>query len=195
MVFILGLGCTKENDQANQEENFASFYGGIPYKGTVSGSVSIDGGNELDLSGEGSIALIEATKDSVSIVFMSDIDKLGEINLKIPGKFDGKSFYMEDENPNIYFKIVDQEIDGKSTSDSQEMIFEGKLEMERGQMKMVAVFKEETESFPKGTRLELNFNTNRDINNSNGDVNGCSTRLVPVWSPNGIVMGMVPDCV
>lgn len=192
LVSIVSLGCTKENDLPDQ--SFTSFYGGIPYKGTISGSVSIDGGNELDLSGEGSIALIEATKDSVSIVFMSEINRLGEINIKIPGKFDGKSFYMEDENPGVFFKIIDQNIDGKSFSDNQETIFEGKLEKERGQMKMVSVFKQETESFPKGTRLELNFDTNRDISNSDGDVGGCPTRLVPVWSPHGIVMGMVPDC-
>ena len=194
IMSTLFLGCAKENDQTNQDEDFTAFYGGIPYKGTVSGRVSIDGGNNLDLSGKGSIALIEATKDSVSIVFMSNIDRLGEINIKIPGKFDRKSFYMEDENPLIYFKIIEQNIDGKSISDSQEMTFEGKMEKTRGQMKMVAVFKKETESFPKGTRLELNFDTNRDISNSNGDVGGCGTRLVPVWSPNGVVMGMVPDC-
>lgn len=192
VLFILSLGCAKESDQL--DEGFTSLYGGIPYKGTISGRVSIDGGNELDLSGKGSIALIEATRDSVSIVFMSDIDGLGEINIKIRGKFDGKSFYMDDENPNIYFKIIDQNMEGKSVSDSQDMIFEGKLERERGQMKMVAVFKQETESFPKGTRLELSFNTNRDISRSEGDVGGCPTRLVPVWSPNGVVMGMVPDC-
>jgi hypothetical protein len=191
IVAILSLGCSKENDHSN--ESFTSLYGGAPYKGTVSGSVSIDG-NELALSGKGSIALMEATKDSVSIVFLSDLDKLGEINIKVPGKFDGKSFYMEDENPNIYFKIIDQNIDGKSISDRQEMTFGGKLERERGQMKMIAVFKQETESFPKGTRLELNFDTKRDPSNSNGNPGGCGTRLVPVWSPNGVVMGMVPDC-
>ena len=192
LVSILSLGCAKENDQHVQ--SFTSFYGGIPYKGTISGSVSIDGGNELDLSGKGSIALIESTKDSVSMVFLSDINRLGEINIKVRGKFDGKSFYKEDENPNIYFQIIDHNIEGKSISDSQEMFFKGTLERERGQMKMVAVFKQETESFPKGTRLELNFDTHRDMSNSNGDVSGCPTRLVPVWSPNGVVMGMVPDC-
>ncbi|WP_432709742.1 hypothetical protein [Pedobacter sp.] len=192
IVAMLSLGCTKENDQPNQD--FTSVYGGVPYKGTVSGTVSIDGGNEFALSGKGSIALMEATKDSVSIVFLSDLDKLGEINIKVPGKYDGNSFYMEDENPNIYFKIIDQNIDGKSISDRQEMTFKGKLEKESGQMKMIAVFKQDTESFPKGTRLELNFDTNRAISNSSGDVGGCPTRLVPVWSPNGVVMGMVPDC-
>ena len=192
IVAIISLGCSKDSNQPDQ--GFTSLYGGVPYKGTVIGRVSIDGGNELALSGKGSIALIEATKDSVSIVFLSDLNRLGEINIKIPGKFDGDSFYMEDENPNIYFKVTDQNIDGKSISESQEMTFQGKLERERGQMKMVAVFKQETESFPKGTRLELNFDTNRDVSNNNGDVKGCPTRLVPVWSPTGVVMGMVPDC-
>jgi len=194
MVSILCLGCTKEDNQAQEGEDFNSLYGGIPYKGTVQGSISLDGGNELDLSGEGSIALIEDKQDSVSIVFLSDIEDLGEINIKIRGKFDQKSFYMGNENPDIYFKVVDQIINGKFVSEMQEMDFDGKLERELGQMKMIAIFKQETESFPKGTRLELDFDTRREVTENDDDGSGCQMRMVPIWGPNGMTMGMVPDC-
>lgn len=194
MVSILFLGCTKEDDQARDDEDFHSLYGGTPYKGTVHGGIALDGGNELDLSGEGSIALIEDTRDSVSIVFLSDIEELGEINIKIRGKYDRNSFYTGNENSDIYFKITDQTINGEFISETQEMVFDGKLEREKGQMKMIAIFKSETESFPKGTRLELNFDTSREVTENDDDGSGCRMRMVPIWGPNGMSMGMVPDC-
>ncbi|MBD1431444.1 hypothetical protein H8B06_01290 [Sphingobacterium sp. DN00404] len=194
MVSILLLGCTKEDNPARENEDFNSLYGGIPYKGTVQGRISLDEGNALDLSGDGSIALIEATSDSVSIVFLSDIDDLGEINIKIRGEFNSKSFHMGKESSGIYFRVVDQIINGKFTSETQDMVFEGKLEKESGQMEMVAIFKEETESFPEGTRLELNFDTSRKITENDDDGPGCQMRMVPIWDPNGMTMGMVPDC-
>src|SRR5690606_9114913 len=194
MVSILLLGCTKEDDQVRESEDFSSLYGGIPYKGTVRGSLLLEGGNKLDLSGAGSIALIEDTRDSVSIVFLSDIEDLGEINIKIRGKYDRKSFYTGNENSDIYFKITDQTINGEFISETQEMTFDGRLEREQRQMKMLAVFKKETESFPKGTRLELNFNTSRDVTENDSGGSGCQMRMVPIWGPNGMTMGMVPDC-
>lgn len=187
-------GCTKEGDHTGDGEDFNSRYGGIPYKGTVHGHISLDEGGTLDLSGDGSIALIEATGDSVSIVFLSDIDDIGEINIKIRGEFDSQTFHLEKESSGLYFRIVDHIISGKFISETQDMAFEGKLEQEIGRMKMVATFKEETESFPMGTRLELNFDTSRKITENDDDGSGCQMRMVPVWGPNGMTMGMVPDC-
>ncbi|WP_156309500.1 hypothetical protein [Sphingobacterium endophyticum] len=193
MVSILLLGCAKDDDPPRENEDFNSLYGGIPYKGTVQGLISLKG-NKLNLSGVGTIALFEDSKDSVSIVFLADIDDLGEINIKIRGRFDRESFYMEKENSDIFFRIMDQTIDGKFISEVQEMSFGGNLRVDKSQMKMVAIFKQETESFPEGTRLELNFDTSRKIRENDDDGSGCQMRMVPIWGPNGMTMGMVPDC-
>lgn len=193
MVYILLLGCAKDDGPARKNEDFNSLYGGIPYKGTVQGRMSLEG-NRLDLSGDGTIAIIEDAKDSVSIVFLADIDDLGEINIKIRGRFDRESFYMEKENSDIFFRIMDQTINGKFISEAQEMSFDGNLRRDKCQMKMVAIFKQETESFPEGTGLELNFDTSRDITENDDGGSGCQMRMVPIWGPNGMTMGMVPDC-
>jgi len=34
---------------------------------------------------------------------------------------------------------------------------------------------------------------NKWLNDVN-DTEGCQMRLVPIWSPSGMTMGMVPDC-
>lgn len=193
MVSILLLGWGKDDDPARKNEDFNSLYGGIPYKGTAQGGMSLEG-SILGLSGDGTIALIEDAEDSVSIVFLADIDDLGEINIKIRGRFDRESFYMEKENSDIFFRIMDQTINGKFISEAQEMSFDGNLRRDKGQMKMVAIFKQETESFPEGTRLELNFDTSREITENDDSGSGCQMRMVPIWGPNGMTMGMVPDC-
>ncbi|WP_433895863.1 hypothetical protein [Sphingobacterium mizutaii] len=192
IVSILFLGCNKDDDPARGREDFNSLYGGIPYKGTVRGSIALEG-DKLDLSGDGTIALIEETKDSVSVVFLADIDDLGEINIKIRGRIDRESFYMEKENSEIFFRITDNAINGKFFSEVQEMTFDGNLSRETVHMKMTAIFKQATDSFPKGTRLELDFDSSRKVT-ENDDGTGCQMRMVPIWGPNGMTMGMVPDC-
>jgi hypothetical protein len=101
---------------------------------------------------------------------------------------------MGKEISDIFFRIKDQTINGKFISEAQEMSFDGNLRRDKGQMKMVAIFKQETESFPEGTGLELNFDTSRDITENDDGGSGCQMRMVPIWGPNGMTMGMVPDC-
>ena len=192
MVCILLLGCAKDDGPARKQEDFNSLYGGLPYKGKVQGRIFLEE-KEISLAGNGTIALIEGTKDSVSVVFLADIEDLGEINLKIRGRFGRESFFLENESSDMFFRIMNQEIEGRFISESQEMTFVGNLGREKGQMKMTAVFKQETDSFPTGTRLYLDFDTGRRVTEDD-DLSGCQMRMVPIWGPNGMTMGMVPDC-
>ncbi|MGH2622479.1 MAG: hypothetical protein ACRDE7_02340 [Sphingobacterium sp.] len=195
IVSIFFLGCTKENDENNTRDNFTGKYGGKPLNGSVTQVLTGEGFEDINWNGEGMISLIEASDDSISIVFLADFGSQREVNFKMRGKVDGFNFRSGDDEPASFFRIVDEKITGNSESAVQEMRFDGT--MKKGQAKMTAqiYFKETNHPFPKGATLSLKFNTSREITNSDGgDVSGCQMRLVPIWSPTGVTMGMVPDC-
>ncbi|PRD48432.1 hypothetical protein C5745_04295 [Sphingobacterium haloxyli] len=193
MVSILFLGCTKEDGQDIEDDDFSAYYGGTPFKGTASGIRLQDDQDNYTWEGTGRVALIESSLDSVSLVFMADFGNEGEINLKMRGKTEGSAFRLETEDPSNFFRVIDGKITGSTENHLQKMFFEGSMEKEQVNMAVEVQFKEAEGAFPKGSRLRLRFNTSRNItDNDNGS--GCQMRLVPIWSPNGMTMGMVPDC-
>lgn len=190
---LLLSGCTKDDDGQDANQNFNEVFGGKPYKGTAIGIRSQDGVENYTWNGEGRVALIEATADSVSIVFMADFGELGEMNFKVRGKYDHSTYRMDTTDPNIFFRITDEKITGAIDNAQQEMAFEGTMKREMTTMRMRVSFKEANGPFPKGSALDLTFDTHRrPDDNDNGE--GCQMRLVPIWSPSGVTMGMVPDC-
>lgn len=74
------------------------------------------------------------------------------------------------------------------------MRFEGMMKKEQAKMTAQIYFKEASDPFPKGSTLSLSFDTNREVSDDDDDGSGCQMRLVPIWGPNGMTMGMVPDC-
>lgn len=190
---LLLSGCTKDNDGEDANQNFNEVFGGKPYKGTAKGVLFQNETPIYTWDGEGRIALIEATADSVSIVFMADFGNDDEMNIKLRGKLDGAAYLMETTDPDNFFRIVDEKITGQINNAQQQMIFDGSLRRETAAMNMRVTFKEATDVFPAGSVLELTFDTRRTIDD-NDDGEGCQMRLVPIWSPSGVTMGMVPDC-
>lgn len=193
MFLILLSACSKDNGGQDTNQNFNETFGGKPFKGTAKGVLLEDGVESYTWNGEGRVAFIEATADSVSIVFMADFGELGETNFKVRGKYDISSYRMEPTDPNIFFRIIDGKITGAIDNAQQEMSFEGTMRRETTVMHMRVNFKEENGPFSKGSTLDLTFDTRRTIDD-NGDGGGCQMRLVPIWSPTGVTMGMVPDC-
>lgn len=195
-IFIaLALGACSKSDQQENQEDFVSIYGGKPYKGTAKGERSANGTTNYRWEGEGRVALIEQTADSVSLVFMADFDEEGEINFKVRGRYDGQHFYTADQDdPSIYFEVSEERITSNITNDVQKMQFGGRLGREKADLTMRVEFLEASGIFPAGSELELRFETARDLATDDGDGSGCSMRLVPIWSPSGVTMGMVPDC-
>lgn len=194
LAFMLLLtGCAKENNEQEANQNFNETFGGTPFKGTATGIRSQNGADDYTWKGEGRIALIEATADSVSMVFMADFGDLGEMNFKVRGKYDRSTYRMDTTDPSIFFHIIDENISGAIKNKQQEMSFEGSLKKETASMTMRVNFKEENGPFPKGSSLKLTFDTRRTIDDGD-DGEGCKMRLVPIWSPSGVTMGMVPDC-
>lgn len=192
---ILFLGCTKENDENINRDNFTEEYGGKPFKGSVAQELTGEGFEDINWKGDGMITLIEASDDSISVVFLADFGNQSEINFKMRGKVDGLNFRFEDDGSASFFRIVNEKISGNSESAVQKMRFDGTMKKEHAKMTAQIYFKEANGPFPKGATLSLNFNTSREIsNNDDGDVSGCQMRLVPIWSPSGVTMGMVPDC-
>lgn len=183
LAFMLLLtGCAKENNEQEANQNFNEIFGGTPFKGTATGIRSQNGANEYTWKGEGRIALIEATADSVSMVFMADFGDLGEMNFKVRGKYDRTTYRMDTTDPSIFFRIIDENITGAIKNTQQEMSFEGSLKKETASMTMRVNFKAENGPFPSGSSLKLTFDTRRTIaDDDNGD--GCEMRLVPIWSP------------
>jgi len=191
---LLLVGCTKEEDGEITKEDFASVYGGKPFVGTAKGIQFQDGAEYYTWNGEGRLALIETTADSVSIVFMADFASEGEINFKVRGKFEGGRFHMETEDPQIFFRVADEKISGNLDNAAQDMSFEGTMKQEKVNMVMEVLFKEENGPFAKGSSLKLSFDASRQVTGDDEDGEGCKMRLVPIWGPNGMTMGMVPDC-
>lgn len=190
---LLLLGCGKDDHSDINREDFVSLYGGKPFKGTAIGLLSEAGQTTYTWNGEGRIALIEATTDSVSLVFIADFDDEGEINFKVRGAYDGTQ-YSTGRDQSSYFNVQDQQIDGLIINEDQRMTFQGKMEKEKATLNMRVEFLKETGSFPQGSLLDLTFETTREIVAGDEDGEGCQMRLVPIWSPSGVTMGMVPDC-
>ena len=183
LAFILLLtGCAKENNEQEANQNFNEIFGGTPFKGTATGIRSQNGANDYTWKGEGRIALIEATADSVSMVFMADFGDLGEMNFKVRGKYDRSTYRMATTDPSIFFRIIDENILGAIKNTQQEMSFEGSLKKETASMTMRVNFKAENGPFPSGSSLNLTFDTNRTIEDGDNS-EGCKMRLVPIWSP------------
>ncbi|MCL7987149.1 hypothetical protein M8998_04250 [Sphingobacterium sp. lm-10] len=197
IILTLGLlfaACAKDNTESMEDRNFNKLFGGKPYIGTARGVRSQPGTADYTWNGEGRVAVIEASGDSVSVVFMADFADEGEINLKFRGKIDGSDLRLEAAGSTSYFLITNEQIDGKIENASQSMVFDGILQRGKADMTLSVYFKQTDGAFPAGSTLNLQLNTSREIPNDEDNDAGCQMRLVPIWSPNGITMGMVPDC-
>jgi len=197
MILAVGLfctGCSKDNSEPLDEGNFSQLFGGKPYRGTARGVRSQPNAEDYIWNGDGRIAVIEATNDSVSVVFMADFDNDGEINLKFRGKMDGADLRLEAADTESYFVISQQKIDGKIENAAQNMSFDGILQRGKADLAMSVYFKKADGTFPAGSTLNLQLNTSREIPAENDNDSGCGVRVVPIWGPNGMTMGMVPDC-
>lgn len=193
-LVLLFVSCAKDDAENMGAQRFDELFGGKPYVGTARGVRSQPGVADYVWSGEGRVAVIEASADSVSVVFMADFDDEGEINLKFRGKIDGSNLRLEAEGSESYFTISREQIDGKIENAAQRMAFGGILQRGKADMSMSVYFKEADGAFPQGSTLNLTLNTSREIPDEGDDESGCALRLVPIWSPNGVTMGMVPDC-
>ncbi len=184
-------GCTDQEDPA-EREGFISRYGGKPYAGTASGVLRSQQGEELySWNGSASIGLLEVVGDSVSMAFRADFGREGEMNFKTRGVQEGGN-YVADGGENSRFGITDGSIGGAVTNPVQEMAFVGSADPTQISMTMEVEFLDDSGDFPEGSVLELVFNASRTLGEE--DENGCTLRMVPIWGPNGMTMGMVPDC-
>lgn len=189
---LLILSCSKDDSKALGKEDFVSLFGGNSFKGTAKGVRSEDGQNTYNWDGVGRITLMEDTADSVSLVFLADFGKEGEINFKVRGTYKGPNYSWSVQDGSSYFKVEQQRIDGLFVNAEQHMTFQGTMEQEKVQTHIRVEFLENNGVFPKGSVLDLNFDTAREIIDDDGK--GCQMRLVPIWGPSGMTMGMVPDC-
>lgn len=190
LLFTLLLGCSKD-DTETAAKDFATLYGGRPFKGSAAGIRSQSGRETHRWSGEGRVAVIEVSRDSVSLVFMADFAEVGAVNLKIRGAYRGNRFQAT--GPSLDFSIVDGKISGNAVNEQQRIVFSGAIAPGTSMLDMRIEFLQEQEGFPEGSVLELSLDTSREHGDGSGD-GGCNMRLVPIWSPSGMTMGMVPDC-
>src|SRR5690606_16388227 len=184
------LGCAKEDAQPTAD--FVTVFGGTPFNGSVTGIRSVSGSETHRWDGTGSIALIETSPDSVSLVWMADFGDVGEVNLKIRGSYEQS--YFQVTGPNADFHIADGKIVGRIANEQQAITFGGTMSPERSALTVRVEFLREQEGFPEGSMLDLNFDTRRNPDGGTDGGGGCDMRLVPIWGPSGMTMGMVPDC-
>lgn len=189
-LFIFLLACSKEDPQPM--EDFVTLYGGAPFKGTAVGIRSVSGSETHRWDGTGSIALIETSPDSVSLIFMADIADIGEVNLKVRGAYGRDHFQAT--GPDHDFSISDGKVDGHVANDQQAITFGGTMSRGQSVLAVRVEFLQGQEGFPGGSALELHFDTRRDLDDDPDGGEGCGVRLVPIWGPSGMTMGMVPDC-
>lgn len=195
LLGTLGLqGCAKDSDGEENHADFVSNYGGRPFKGSAEGVRSQGGQANYTWQGEGRVALIEPSTDSVSLVIMADFGAEGEINFKVRGAYSDNAYRATETSGSSYFTVIDQRLKGEIDNGKQLMLFEGLLEKERADISLKVTFLEEVGTFPKDATLDLTLRTTRDASPAAGDGAGCQMRLVPIWSPSGMTMGMVPDC-
>ncbi len=189
------MACQKNDSDDLSNQNFYGLYGGRPYRGAAKAVINaptVD--RDVVLDGDGRIALMDSSGDSVSIVFMADFGQQGEVNLKLRGKINGADFHMGDSDRQNFFNVRGEAMDGKVINAIHEMAFSGKMRRDQTSMRCEVNFKEADGIFPKGSTLHLTFETSRKIPSSSDEGTGCQTRVVPIWGPNGMSMGIVPDC-
>ena len=196
LVTIGFMGCSKNEKSPPAPSGFGDQYDGTPYRGDATGKLFTDGSLQYTWEGNATVSAIEQTADSISLVFQADFGDEGEINLKIRGQDRDGNFLLE--NPDEVFRVIDNDIFGQFENDAQAVSFSGDFRERHVFADVDVLFHEDTDVFPAGSTLKLAFRATREIavedpGTSNGG-NGCTLRLVPVWSPSGMTMGMVPDC-
>lgn len=97
------------------------------------------------------------------------------------------------ENPDGVLHVLDGTISGRIENTAQTIALSGDVDERYVSADIEVLFNQGTEVFPAGSILKLAFRTSREAADTD-DGNGCAMRLVPIWSPNGMTMGMVPDC-
>lgn len=194
LLLTMFAACSKDENHDFENMTFQELYGGRPYRGTAKAIITGVGATEQTIDGDGRIVLMDETADSVSLVFLADFGKTGEVNMKLRGKQDGNSFRVEGDNIPGFFRVSNESIQGNIDNPIQTMKFAGTLKREQGILQLEVYFKEATESFPQGSSLKLHLETSRKLPQEGDDTSGCQTRVVPIWGPNGMTMGIVPDC-
>lgn len=192
-VIVMLTGCGKSEQALPVGDRFGDQFGGMPYLGDATGELFIDGSLMYTWDGEATVSAIEQTADSVSLVFQADFGDEGEINLKIRGRDQHGNFLLEETG--AVLRIIDGAISGSFENAAQTISFSGDADKRYVFANIDVLFNQSTDVFPAGSTLKLAFHTSRDVEVEHpGDGNGCQMRLVPIWSPNGMTMGMVPDC-
>lgn len=195
ICLISGLLACSEDTNPAVVGDFYEVYGGKPFKGESRAVIELEeGGQQQVFDGDGRIALIDQVADSVSLIFMADFDSAGEVNLQVRGRYDEKNYVMETEDPDVFFLVEAGHISGKSDNATQTMIFDGTMEHEQVYVTVEVLFKQAVSPFPAGSSLHLTFDTRRKIEEGESGGTGCQMKMVPVWGPYGMTMGMVPDC-
>ncbi|WP_353126320.1 hypothetical protein [Parapedobacter pyrenivorans] len=197
IIFAFGfllIGCSKDESKVIENDNFETLYGGRPYVGTARSIRSQQNVADYTWNGEGRVAVIESNNDSISVVFMADFDDEGEINLKFRGKMHGSELRLEAEGSDNYFVISQEEIEGQFENAGQSMAFDGVFQRGKVDLNVNVLFKQTNGAFAAGSTLNLQLNTSREIPTEGDNGPGCNMRLVPIWGPAGMTMGMVPDC-
>lgn len=193
LLSCLLQSCSKDNNNSSPD-TFESLYGGRPFKGAANAILERDGLEQLTWNGNGLVSLIESSGDSLSIVFLSDFGNKSEINFKLRGKVERNYFTLNGNSSPPFFNIIDERITGNIAHDIQDICFEGIMHRGRAKLTAQIYFKKASDPFPKGSTLHLTLDTRREIEEDDDDETGCQMRLVPIWSPSGMTMGMVPDC-
>lgn len=193
LAIIVFMGCSKSEKPQPAQSRFGDQFGGTPYLGDATGELFIDGSLRYTWEGNATVSAIEQTADSVSLVFQANFGDAGEINLKIRGRDHNGNFLLE--SPGAVLRIIEGDISGMFENAAQTISFSGDVRERYVFADVDVLFNESTDVFPSGSTLKLAFRTSREVEGgdpSGGD--GCTMRLVPVWSPTGLTMGMVPDC-
>jgi len=191
MATAMLMGCSKDENEPLGEGRFGDQFGGTPYRGDATGELFIDDELVYVWEGTATVSAIEQTADSVSLVFQADFGDEGEINLKMRGRDHNGDFILE--SPGGILSIVDGTISGRLENAAQTIALSGDVREQSVFADFEVLFNQRTEVFPAGSTLKLAFRTSREAEHTGGG-NGCTMRLVPIWSPNGMTMGMVPDC-
>lgn len=191
MAIAMLVGCSKDENEQLSKGRFGEQFGGTPYRGNATGELFVDDELIYVWEGTATVSAIEQTADSVSLVFQANFGDEGEVNLKMRGRdYDG-DFLLE--NPDAVLRVIDGTISGRLENPAQTIALSGDVHDRYVNADIEVLFNQSTEVFPAGSTLKLAFRTAREVEHTGGG-DGCAMRLVPIWSPNGMTMGMVPDC-
>ncbi len=192
MCMLSCTSCSKDSSESEQD-SFIIQYGGKPYKGESTGDFYTNGERRQSWNGSATIALIEVEGDSVSMYIGADFGNDSKLNFKIRGKQEGLD-YSREKGDKDHFAIRGDQITGYFENPDQIMQFNGKMEKGQARISAKVTFLRTSGVFPKGSELNLSFDTSRKIEKPGENDEGCQMRMVPIWSPSGMTMGMVPDC-